>query len=81
MLIQDKTVVIMNYSSRVGFSGGPLVSKESGKVVGLMSFMIHREVDSSASVVAIRMADIEPFAARLVQRDKPKDKDRNGKTR
>lgn len=79
--LQDKTVVIMNYSSRVGFSGGPLVSKASGKVVGLMSFVIPREFDSGTPVVAIRMADIKPLVARHGQRDKPNDKDRNGKTR
>ena len=79
--LQDKTVAIMNYSSRTGFSGGPLVSKESGKVIGLMSFVIPREFDSGTPVVAIRMADIEPLVARYGHRDKPNGKDKNGKTR
>jgi S1-C subfamily serine protease len=57
--LQDRMVLIMNYSSRIGFSGGPLVSKRSGKVVGLMSFVIPKEFDPSTPVVAIRMADIK----------------------
>lgn len=59
--IQDKTVVIMDYSSRTGFSGGPLVSRHSGKVVGLISFGIPWESDPSKPVAAIRMADINSY--------------------
>ena len=72
--LQDKTVLIINYSSRIGFSGGPLVSKRSGKVVGLMSFVIPREFDPSTPVVAIRMADIKSLVDQEGQQDNPADK-------
>jgi S1-C subfamily serine protease len=59
--IQDKMVAILDYSSRVGFSGGPLVSRSTGKVVGLMCFVIPKEYDDRTPVAAIRMADIKPI--------------------
>ena len=59
--LQNKTVAIMDYSSRTGFSGGPLVSRHSGKVIGLMSFVIPKELDPSTPAAAIRMADINSF--------------------
>jgi hypothetical protein len=57
--LNEKTVAILDYASRVGFSGGPLVSKSSGKVVGLMSFVIPKAFDPNTPVVAIRMEDIK----------------------
>jgi len=72
--LQNKTVMIMNYSSRIGVSGGPLVSKRSGKVVGPMSFVIPREFDSSTPVVAIRMVDIKSLVDQEGQQDNPADK-------
>ena len=68
--LQGKTVAVLDYSSRVGFSGGPLVSRSSGKVVGLMSFVIPKEFDPRTPAVAIRMSDIEPF---LESEGQPKD--------
>lgn len=59
--IQDETVAVLDYSSRIGFSGGPLVSSSSGKVVGLMSLVIPKEFDPRRPAVAIRMSDIEPL--------------------
>jgi hypothetical protein len=68
--LQDRTVAVLSYSSRVGFSGGPLVCKKSGKVVGLMSFVIPKEINVHAPAVAIRMSDIEPF---LEKEEQPRD--------
>lgn len=65
--LSDKTVAILDYASRVGFSGGPLVSKRSGKVVGLMSFVIPKAVDPNTPVVAIRMADIKSIIEKECQ--------------
>jgi hypothetical protein len=72
--IQDKMVAVLDYSSRVGFSGGPLVSRSTGKVVGLMSFVIPKEFDSNTPVVAIRMADIESIIEQAGQPEDPGDK-------
>jgi hypothetical protein len=71
--IQDKTVAILDYASRVGFSGGPLVSRSTGRVVGLMSFFIPSEFDVNTPVVAIRMADIEPFIKEKGQPEPERD--------
>ena len=62
--LQDKTVVVLDYSSRVGFSGGPLVSRKSGKVVGLMSFVVPKGITSGSPAVAIGIADIEALLGR-----------------
>jgi hypothetical protein len=62
--LQDKMVAVLDHSSRIGFSGGPLVSKSSGKVIGFMSFVVPKEFDPQAPAAAIRMSDIEPFLAK-----------------
>jgi len=72
--IQGKTVAVLDYSSRVGFSGGPLVSRSTGKVVGLMSFVIPKEFDSETPAVAIRMADIKSIIEKEGQTKDPGDK-------
>jgi len=72
--LQDMTVAVLNYSSRIGFSGGPLVSESSGKVVGLMSFVIPKEFDPRRPAVAIRMSDIEPLLEKGGQQRDASDK-------
>jgi hypothetical protein len=69
--LEEKTVAILDYASRVGFSGGPLVSKRSGKVLGLMSFGIPKALDSKTPVVAIRMADIHSIIEKEGQQHAP----------
>jgi len=59
--LTDKKVAFLSYTSRVGFSGGPLISKQSGKVVGMMSLVAPESDDSSKPAVAIRIADILEF--------------------
>jgi hypothetical protein len=67
--LQDKTVAVLDYSSRVGFSGGPLVSRNSGKVVGLMSFVVPQKDDPNTPVVALRMADLKSIIETEGQKD------------
>lgn len=74
VIIQDKMVAVLDYSSRLGFSGGPLVSRSTGKVVGLMSFVIPKEFDSNTPVVAIRMEDIKSIIEEDDQPQGPSDK-------
>lgn len=72
--LQDKTVAVLDYSSRNGFSGGPLVSRSSEKIVGLISFVVPKEFNPRTPVVAIRMSDIEPFLERQDQQEDSGDK-------
>lgn len=51
--IKNKKVIILNYSSKQGFSGGPLFKKK--KVIGLMSHLYPQEKNA----VAISMCEIE----------------------
>ena len=54
--ITGKQVIKLSYTSRRGFSGGPLIF--GGKVIGMMSLVIPPEYDPSQPAMAIRMADI-----------------------
>lgn len=49
-------MIKLSYTSRTGFSGGPLIS--GGKVIGMMSFVVPKENDPKRPVMAVRMADI-----------------------
>ncbi len=69
--LQGKTLAVLDYSSRDGFSGGPLVSRKTGKVVGFMSFVIPKKFDPNTQVVAVRMADIKSIIEE--EEDQPED--------
>lgn len=59
--LKDKLLIQLNYTSTVGFSGGPLISKSTGKIVGLMSLVVPKEIDVNQPAMAIRISDILPF--------------------
>jgi len=56
--LRNQVVIILDHSSRDGYSGGPLVSRRSGRVVGLMSHLVPSDLRSPAA--AIPIADIQP---------------------
>lgn len=58
--IQNQPVIILNHSSTTGFSGGPLVARRSGKVVGMMSFVTPATAVRPEAVAAIPIANIQP---------------------
>ncbi|OGS23227.1 MAG: hypothetical protein A2252_09080 [Elusimicrobia bacterium RIFOXYA2_FULL_39_19] len=57
--ITGKQVIKLSYTSRRGFSGGPLIL--GGKVIGMMSLVIPSEYDPAQPAMAIRMADISKY--------------------
>lgn len=59
--LQDREMIKLSYSSRVGFSGGPLVLKSTGKIIGMMSLVVPEETDHKRPAMAIRMSDISQF--------------------
>lgn len=56
--IRDKHMIKLDYSSKVGFSGGPLILSNSGDVIGIMSFIIPDQYDPNKSVMAIPISEI-----------------------
>lgn len=57
--IIDKKFIIPNYSSRTGFSGGPLISKKTNKIIGIMSLSPNNPSrDSNNRVRAISFEEI-----------------------
>lgn len=51
--IKNKKVIVVDYSSKIGFSGGPLINN-SGKVIGMMSMIVPSEYgDLSNKALAI----------------------------
>ena len=51
--LENKTVFILNYTSELGFSGGPLFDKLSNKVIGFMSLLLLEKDDPKRRAVAI----------------------------
>lgn len=56
-----KTTIGLDYSSRTGFSGGPLLEESSGKVIGMMSFLVPEQYDIRKPAMAIRIEDIARY--------------------
>ena len=55
----NKVVFILNYTSRLGFSGGPLLDKSTNEVIAFMSLVIPKNLDRSKSAVAIPIENIK----------------------
>lgn len=56
--IIDKKVIIPNYTSRTGFSGGPLFDLVSNKIIGYMSLVPSNSQDSFQRVRSIALSEI-----------------------
>ncbi|PCI21319.1 hypothetical protein COB64_00350 [Candidatus Wolfebacteria bacterium] len=56
--IEKKKVIVTNYASFIGFSGGPLLNKK-GKAIGMMSMLVPKGNDNlSGKVLAISICEI-----------------------
>lgn len=43
--LKDKKLIIVSYTSRMGFSGAPLFHKKSNKIIGFLSLLPHNNSD------------------------------------
>lgn len=57
--LSDRRVVILDYASEQGFSGGPLISRGTGRIVAFMSLCLPKEYDPQRRAVAIPISEIE----------------------
>lgn len=56
--ISGKKMIKLSYTSRDGFSGGPLISSNIGKVIGMMSFLMPYKDDPSRPAMAVPLLSI-----------------------
>ncbi|TSA32807.1 MAG: serine protease [Porphyromonadaceae bacterium] len=59
--LDNKLMIKLTYTSKLGFSGGPCLLKSSGKVIGMMSMLIPFEIDPKKPAMAVRISDILQF--------------------
>lgn len=59
--LDNKLMIKLTYTSKLGFSGGPCLLKSSNKVIGMMSMVIPFEIDSAKPAMAVRISDILQF--------------------
>ena len=57
--VKNKVAFILNYTSELGFSGGPLFDKSTSKVIAFMSLVIPENRDLDKPAVAISVENIK----------------------
>jgi len=62
--IKHKELIMLSYSSEVGFSGGPLLLKNSREVIGMMSLVIPEDINPKRPAMAIKLNDVLQFLPR-----------------
>lgn len=57
--LENRKIIILDYTSELGFSGGPLISIKTQQVIGFMSLVLPQEVDLKRRAVAIPITEIK----------------------
>lgn len=65
--LQDIDLINLIYSSKIGFSGGSLLLRSNGQVIGMMLLILPKEVDPKQSAMAIPINEILKILSRDIQ--------------
>lgn len=58
---ENNRVIVLNYTSELGFSGGPLILSKTGQVTGFMSLVLPPKNDPLRRAIAIPISEIKQF--------------------